>query len=124
MPEITRRQAMSMLAVTVAGGALLPRAAFAQDNLMDADVCVIVPEVTEGPYYFDPALLRADITEGRPGLPMTLKMQVVDQACAPARRCPRRRLALRRRRRSTRATTASRARPSCAAPRCRTPTGW
>ena len=83
MPEITRRQALSMLAVTVAGGALLPRAAFAQDTLMDADVCVIVPEVTEGPYYFDPALLRADITEGRPGLPMTLKMQVVDQACAP-----------------------------------------
>jgi protocatechuate 3,4-dioxygenase beta subunit len=83
MPEISRREAMSMLAVTVAGGALLPRAAFAQESLMDADVCVIVPEVTEGPYYFDPALLRADITEGRPGLPMTLKMQVVDQTCAP-----------------------------------------
>lgn len=83
MPTITRREAMSMLAVTVAGGALLPRAAFAQEKLMDADVCVIVPEVTEGPYYFDPALLRADITEGRPGLPTTLKMQVVDQACAP-----------------------------------------
>jgi protocatechuate 3,4-dioxygenase beta subunit len=83
MPTITRREAMGLLAVTVAGGALLPRSAFAQDSLMDADVCVIVPEVTEGPYYFDPALRRADITEGRPGLPMTLKMQVVDQACAP-----------------------------------------
>ena len=83
MPQITRREAMGLLAVTVAGGALLPRSAFAQDSLMDADVCVIVPEVTEGPYYLDPALLRADITEGRPGLPMTLQMQVVDQACAP-----------------------------------------
>lgn len=83
MPEITRREAMGLLAVTVAGSALLPRSAFAQQSLMDADVCVIVPEVTEGPYYFDPALLRADITEGRPGLPLTLKMQVVDEACAP-----------------------------------------
>jgi protocatechuate 3,4-dioxygenase beta subunit len=73
-----------MLAVTVGGAVLLPRSAFAQsESLMDADVCVIVPEVTEGPYYFDPALLRADITEGRPGLPLTLKMQVVDQACTP-----------------------------------------
>jgi len=83
MPQITRREAMGLLAVTVAGGALLPRSAFAQESLMDADVCVIVPEVTEGPYYFDPALLRADITEGRPGLPMTLQMQVVDQGCTP-----------------------------------------
>jgi protocatechuate 3,4-dioxygenase beta subunit len=84
MPKVTRREAMGLLAITVAGGALLPRSAFAQsESLMDADVCVIVPEVTEGPYYFDPALLRADITEGRPGLPMTLKIQVVDQVCAP-----------------------------------------
>jgi protocatechuate 3,4-dioxygenase beta subunit len=83
MSQITRRTAVGMIAVTAAGGILLPRAAFAQQTLMDADVCVIVPEVTEGPYYFDPALLRTDITEGRPGVPLTLKMQVVDQTCNP-----------------------------------------
>lgn len=84
MTHVNRRAAMGMLAVTVAGSALLQRSAFAQSQtLMDADVCVLVPEVTEGPYYFDPALLRADITEGRPGLPLTLRIQVVDQACAP-----------------------------------------
>jgi protocatechuate 3,4-dioxygenase beta subunit len=84
MAKLNRREALSILAVTAAGGALVPRSAFAQDaNLMDADLCVIVPEVTEGPYYFDPALERMDITEGRPGLPLKLQMQVVDQACAP-----------------------------------------
>jgi protocatechuate 3,4-dioxygenase beta subunit len=83
MPEITRRQAMRMLAVTVGGTALLPRSAFAQSSLMNADVCVITPETTEGPYYFDPALLRTDITEGRPGLPLSVTLQIVDESCAP-----------------------------------------
>ena len=83
MPEITRRSAMSLLAVTVGGAALLPRSAFPQQNLINADVCIITPETTEGPYYFDPALLRSDITEGRPGLPLKVRLQVVDASCAP-----------------------------------------
>lgn len=83
MTQFTRRQALGVIAVTAAGGALLPRSAFAQDSLIDADVCAIVPEVTEGPYYFDPALVRTDITEGRPGLPTTLRLQVVDATCSP-----------------------------------------
>lgn len=85
MTELSRRRALSLLAVTAAGGALLPRSAFAQeaDLITGADVCVITPEVTEGPYYFDPALVRADITEGRPGLPVRLRLQVVDASCAP-----------------------------------------
>jgi protocatechuate 3,4-dioxygenase beta subunit len=85
MPTITRREALSLLAVTVAGGVLVPRAAFAQQNqlLPGSDVCVITPETTEGPYYFDPALVRGDITEGRPGLPTRVRLQVVDESCQP-----------------------------------------
>ena len=84
-PALTRRKALSMLAVTAAGGVLLPRAALAQTSglITGADACVITPQVTEGPYYFDPKLLRTDITEGRPGVPVRLRMQVVDSACAP-----------------------------------------
>lgn len=83
-PALTRRETLTLLAVTAAGGALLPRSAFAQESLIEgADVCVIIPEVTEGPYYFDPALVRTDITEGRPGVPVRLKLQVVDHACVP-----------------------------------------
>jgi protocatechuate 3,4-dioxygenase beta subunit len=84
-PALTRRKAISLLAVTAAGGVLLPRAAFAQSAglITGADVCVITPQTTEGPYYFDPALVRTDITEGRPGVPVRLRLQVVDAACVP-----------------------------------------
>jgi protocatechuate 3,4-dioxygenase beta subunit len=44
----------------------------------------MTPRMVEGPFYFDPALLRADITEGRPGVPLKLVLQVVEGAtCQP-----------------------------------------
>jgi protocatechuate 3,4-dioxygenase beta subunit len=46
--------------------------------------CVLMPELTEGPYYLDLDLVRTDITEGRPGLPLDLRVTVVDaDACEP-----------------------------------------
>jgi protocatechuate 3,4-dioxygenase beta subunit len=46
--------------------------------------CVLMPELTEGPYYLDLDLVRSDITEGRPGLPLDLRVAVVDaDACEP-----------------------------------------
>lgn len=49
-----------------------------------ANVCRMTPRMVEGPFYFDPALLRADITEGRPGVPLKLVLQVVEGAtCQP-----------------------------------------
>jgi protocatechuate 3,4-dioxygenase beta subunit len=46
--------------------------------------CVLLPEVTEGPYYLDLDLVRSDITESRPGLPLDLRVTVVDAAaCEP-----------------------------------------
>ncbi len=87
--SLNRRRALSLIAVSAAGGVMMPRAVFAQaaggnaDLLLDTDVCAIVPEVTEGPYYFDPQLERADITEGRPGLATEVRLQVVDSTCQP-----------------------------------------
>lgn len=47
-------------------------------------VCPLAVEQAEGPYYLDLGLLHQDITEGKPGLPLTLIFQVVDAAtCAP-----------------------------------------
>jgi protocatechuate 3,4-dioxygenase beta subunit len=47
---------------------------------------VLTPAQTAGPFYFDPELLRRDITEGYPGAPLTLRLQVVDAgSCAPIR---------------------------------------
>ena len=83
----SRRRALTLIAVTAAGGVFLPQRLFAQGTptnlLPGADICVLVPEVTEGPYYFDPALVRNDITEGRPGAPLLVRLQVVNAACLP-----------------------------------------
>lgn len=47
-------------------------------------ICVLFPQAVEGPYYFDPGLVRADITEGRPGTPLTIALNLIDYAtCAP-----------------------------------------
>ena len=40
--------------------------------------CVLAPEQTEGPYYLDDHKVRRNITEGRPGVPLTLRLTVVD----------------------------------------------
>jgi protocatechuate 3,4-dioxygenase beta subunit len=45
--------------------------------------CMLTPEQTEGPFYIDVGLERRDITEGRPGHPLRLGVQVVDAECAP-----------------------------------------
>ena len=46
-------------------------------------VCALTPQVTQGPYWFDPKLDRADITEGKKGAPVTVALTVVDGACRP-----------------------------------------
>ncbi|RYE87089.1 MAG: twin-arginine translocation signal domain-containing protein [Hyphomicrobiales bacterium] len=88
--SLTRRDALKAVAVTAAGGTLMSRQAFAQEAaatesalMPGADVCVITPEVTEGPYYFDPKLERTDITEDHPGVATTVRLQVVDGSCKP-----------------------------------------
>lgn len=49
-----------------------------------APACVLTPQQTAGPFYFDPAMVRRDITEARPGSALTLRLQVVDAgSCAP-----------------------------------------
>jgi protocatechuate 3,4-dioxygenase beta subunit len=46
--------------------------------------CVLAPEQTEGPYYIPNEKVRRNITEGRPGRPLTLRLAVVDAStCKP-----------------------------------------
>jgi protocatechuate 3,4-dioxygenase beta subunit len=52
----------------------------------DAVTCVLTPEQTEGPYYIASERVRRNITEGRPGRPLTLRLAVVDAStCKPIR---------------------------------------
>jgi protocatechuate 3,4-dioxygenase beta subunit len=46
--------------------------------------CVLAPEATEGPFYVDDARVRRNITEGRPGTPLTLRLKVVDASSCRA----------------------------------------
>lgn len=46
--------------------------------------CILTPEMTEGPYYLAGERLRRNITEGRPGTRLDLRLQVVNATtCAP-----------------------------------------
>jgi protocatechuate 3,4-dioxygenase beta subunit len=48
-----------------------------------AAVCTLTKEMTEGPYYLDGALVRADVTEGKAGIALKLALTVVDDStCA------------------------------------------
>jgi protocatechuate 3,4-dioxygenase beta subunit len=50
----------------------------------DAVACVLTPEQTEGPYYVANEKVRRNITEGRPGTPLMLRLAVVDAStCRP-----------------------------------------
>ena len=50
----------------------------------DAVTCVLTPEQTDGPYYIAGEKVRRNITEGRPGTPLALRLTVVDsRTCKP-----------------------------------------
>ena len=49
-----------------------------------AVACVLTPELTEGPFYVPGEKVRRNITEGRPGTPLTLRLGVVNAStCKP-----------------------------------------
>src|SRR5881397_2842263 len=46
--------------------------------------CVLTPEQTEGPYFLPGDKLRRNVTEGKAGVPLTLKLTVLDvSTCKP-----------------------------------------
>jgi len=83
---ISRRTALTGL-VGAGATALVPGskpASAATARPAAVNVCRMTPRMVEGPFYFDPALVRADITEGRAGVPLKLVLQVTEGAtCAP-----------------------------------------
>jgi protocatechuate 3,4-dioxygenase beta subunit len=70
---------LGAIALGVGGGAA-SRAFGASDGTQTASAasCTLTPEVTEGPYYVDLERVRRRITEGRPGVPLRLRLTVVD----------------------------------------------
>jgi protocatechuate 3,4-dioxygenase beta subunit len=76
----TRRGFLGTISVAAAG--LLPaRQAQATSESttggMD-DACILTPQAEEGPFYFDPKLVRSDIAEDKTGVPLTLRLRVIE----------------------------------------------
>jgi len=90
---MTRRTALRGLGLTGAGlglgGALLGAVGLGGASAaLDADealaACSLTPELTEGPYYLDLRKIRRNITEGKPGLRLDLRIKVIDSStCKP-----------------------------------------
>ncbi|MFI2431720.1 intradiol ring-cleavage dioxygenase [Streptomyces sp. NPDC018693] len=100
--SITRRRALAVTGGTVAAGGLAVagyQVAFADtatstttatgataSATSSGGTCMtLMSSVTEGPYYLDGALVRKNITEGKSGVPLTLRLTVVDatDGCTP-----------------------------------------
>uniref|UniRef100_UPI003F495DFB intradiol ring-cleavage dioxygenase n=1 Tax=Streptomyces chartreusis TaxID=1969 RepID=UPI003F495DFB len=91
----SRRAVLTGLGATAlsltAGGLVIPQAlgASPQDKLSPTAAqlnaaCVLTPEQTEGPYYLDLETVRKNITEGKTGVPLTLRTTVIDtRTCVP-----------------------------------------
>lgn len=85
LTTLDRRTVLKALSLAPVLAATVPAVLRAEANkagLISTDVCLLQAEATEGPFYIDPKLIRTDINEGRPGLPMTLRLQVVTADCA------------------------------------------
>jgi protocatechuate 3,4-dioxygenase beta subunit len=94
---LSRRQAMGLFAGLGAGvvavacsGGSSSKGASSSTHTTSAGAsgtsaaCVLTPEATDGPFYLDLDKVRSDITEGKDGTPLDLKITVVDAAgCTP-----------------------------------------
>ncbi|MFJ6298771.1 dioxygenase [Streptomyces griseoviridis] len=97
--QLDRRTVLVATGATVtalgAGGALAVSAS-AQDNRAtpgtgqgagDGEPCyALTSETTEGPYYIDADKIRRDVTEDQEGIPLRLRLKVIDaESCRPVR---------------------------------------
>ena len=90
MTENERRATMSRGQVdlprrrTLAGLSALAGVLATGDTLAQAVRCSLTSNAGEGPFYFDPKLLRADLSDGMPGAPLEIAIKVTSAGdCAP-----------------------------------------
>lgn len=95
---LTRRESLVCiggLAATIAGACwagerlLAPEAADAAATgpvavASGLVTCVLTPEMTEGPYYVPGDKVRHNVTEGKPGVPLLLRLTVLDVSTCKA----------------------------------------
>jgi protocatechuate 3,4-dioxygenase beta subunit len=87
--KLTRRESL-LAAGGIVVAALLPEVADAASGPAGVSTgaisCLLTPEMTEGPFYVPNEKVRRNITEGKPGVPLELRLAVVNAStCKPIR---------------------------------------
>ena len=75
--DLTRRRFIRS-GLTVATMLPFQHAAVALGRAPNTDVCKLIPEQEQGPFYLADELLRSDIVEDKPGVPLSLRLVVLD----------------------------------------------
>src|SRR5688572_31254512 len=77
-PRNPGRRRLLVAGSACAASLVLPNA------LAQTGSCVVTPDSGEGPFYFDPSLMRSDVTSGRMGAPLDVAVQITRlRNCAP-----------------------------------------
>ena len=81
---LRRREALAALGALGLAAAIPKLRSIATPGDAEAASCILMPELTEGPYWVRNTLTRRDITESRPGIPLALTFKVQDAStCTP-----------------------------------------
>ncbi len=78
MGTSTRRGFLGLISASAAGLLQTKAAQAAPEPAGSEAACILTPQAEEGPFYADPKLVRSDVTEGRPGVPLSLKLRVIE----------------------------------------------
>jgi len=83
--ELNRRDVLKSLGGAGVAAVFGARAVdFVGEDAQAATTCLLTPETTEGPYWVDGTFTRRNITEGRAGLPLLIRVTVLNaRTCSP-----------------------------------------
>jgi protocatechuate 3,4-dioxygenase beta subunit len=76
---MSRRRLLEMLGA----GTILAAIPTSVRGLAGETVCELSPEQMIGPYHIQPELERQDIRESLPGVPLTIRLRILDYRCEP-----------------------------------------
>ncbi|MEV6204972.1 intradiol ring-cleavage dioxygenase [Streptomyces sp. NPDC051771] len=87
--DLSRRRVLvlgggAVVAAGIGAGVVGTASAGGTDDTAAEGCYRLTSETTEGPYYIDADKIRKDITEGKEGIPLTLRLKVIDaESCKP-----------------------------------------
>ena len=79
MTQPTRRGFLTAATASAAGLLQVRHVGAAEAASASAsEACILTPQAEAGPYYIDPKLVRTDIRDGKAGVPLALRLRVIE----------------------------------------------